>query len=249
LDRSGNWTDDEKPYCYSAFVIEICGRWCFTTAGHVFKKIDELIGKRRIRLLKCGLADYFSTKARLKDPVPFVYEDTHRITVDEGGMDFGLIPLRDYYRMNLEANDVTPIRVADWTGQRPPRFDYYAVLGLPEEQIEPHSRIGERAPQIGYWTTLSLVGVLAQESPPPDRIVSPIPRFAGELLDGGQLGSVKGMSGGPILGITKTQNGWNYACVAVQGSWDSSRRLIYGTPVSIVVDTIAKLLREKRYPE
>jgi hypothetical protein len=101
LDSSGKWRDEEKPYCYSGFVIEICGQGCFMTAGHVFKDIDELIGKSRIKLLKCGLADYFSAEARMKEPVPFVYEDTHRITVDQGGVDFGLIPLRDHYRMNL----------------------------------------------------------------------------------------------------------------------------------------------------
>jgi hypothetical protein len=93
-------------------------------------------------------------------------------------------------------------------------------------------------------TTLSLVGVQALERPPADRVLSPVPRFAGVLQDRGQLDSVKGMSGGPILGVSKTEGGWDYGCVAVQGSWDAGRRMIYGTPVSIVVETITKLLRE-----
>jgi hypothetical protein len=245
LDRSGNWKTEEKPYCYSGFIIKICGRWCFMTAGHVFRDIDNFIAKGSIRLLKCGLADYFSAEAKVKEPVQFAYDDAHRIIVDRSEMDFGLIPLRDYYTMNLEANGVTPMRVAAWTGRRPPQFDFYAVLGLPDEHLEPRSRMGERGPQIGYIMTLSLVGVQPLESPPADSAVSPIPRFAGALRDGGCLGSVKGMSGGPILGISKTDGGWDYACVAVQGSWDKGRRLIYGTPVSIVVETITKLLTEK----
>lgn len=191
------------------------------------------------------MADYYSAAARVKDPFTFVYEGAHKITVDRGGMDIGLIPLRDYYRLNLEANDVSPLRVARWTTSRPPRFDAYAVLGLPKEELEPRSRMGERGPQIGFMTTLNLVGVRALEKPPPDRIVSPIPRFAGVLQDGGQLGSVKGMSGGPILGVSQREGGWEYACVAVQGSWDERRRIIYGTPVSIVVETIADLQRVK----
>src|SRR6266849_6092153 len=114
------------------------------TAGHVFKDIDTWIAQGSIKLLKCGLADYYSAGARVKEPTHFVYEDSQRITVDQGGMDFGLIPLRDYYCMNLEANDVTPLRVAAWDGRRPPRFDYYALLGLAEEDLEPRSRIGDR---------------------------------------------------------------------------------------------------------
>jgi hypothetical protein len=53
------------------------------------------------------------------------------------------------------------------------------------------------------------------------------------------------MSGGPILGISRDGAAWPYACVAVQGSWDPGRRMIYGTPVSIVVDAITQILREQ----
>jgi hypothetical protein len=127
LDGRGGWKGEEKPYCYSGFVIGICGRWCFMTAGHVFKDIDDLIGKGRIRLLRCGLAGYFSAEARVKEPVPFVYEDAHGITVDQGGMDFGLIALRDYYCVNLQANGVTPLPVASWESHSPPLFDSYAL--------------------------------------------------------------------------------------------------------------------------
>jgi hypothetical protein len=232
----------ERAFCCSGFVVEICGIWCFVTAGHVFNEIDEGVRTGEIRLLKCALADYFSAEAMVKEPTPFDYEGVHRITADAGGMDVGLIALRDYYRLNLEANGVQPMPVAGWLSHTPPPFDHYAVLGLPTEELQPVTRLGERGPQIGYMTTLILAGVQALESPPPDRVVSPIPRFAGLLNDGRQLESVKGMSGGPILGVSKAEGSWGYACVAVQGSWDAGRRMIYGTPVSIVVDAITKLL-------
>jgi hypothetical protein len=54
---------------------------------------------------------------------------------------------------------------------------------------------------------------------------------------------VKGMSGGPILGITQNDSGrWEYAGVAVQGSWRRPNRMLFGTPISILVDEILKLL-------
>ena len=245
VDLQGPAPCDERAFCCSGFIIEICGVWCFVTAGHVFNEIDMGVRMGKIRLLKCSLADYFAAEAIVKEPVPFDYEGAHRITVDAGGMDVGLIALRDYYRMNLAANGVRPMPVAEWASRTPPPFDHYAVLGLPMEKLEPRTRMGDRGPQIGYITTLTLAGVQALPSPPPDRIESPIPRFAGVLNDGGQLGSVKGMSGGPILGVSRDRAAWPYACVAVQGSWDSGRRMIYGTPVSIIVDAITKILREQ----
>src|SRR5262249_17974400 len=149
------------------------------------------------------------------------------------------------YRINLAANGVRPLPVAQWASRTPPPFDHYAVLGLPMEELEPRTRMGDRGPQIGYMTTLTLAGIQALPSPPPNRIEPPIPRFAGVLNDGGGLGSVKGMSGGPILGVSWDGTRWPYACVAVQGSWDPGRRMIYGTPISIVVDAITKILRER----
>ena len=93
----------------------------------------------------------------------------------------GLIPLRDYYCLNLQANGVMPLPVAAWDGHNRPPFDYYALLGLPEEKMEPQERMGARGPQIGYRTTLSLVGVQALQRPPADESFRPsrgLPAFS-----------------------------------------------------------------------
>jgi hypothetical protein len=158
-------------------------------------------------------------------------------------MDVGLMPLRDYYCDHVRANGVRPLPVAPWQGRTPPRFDSYALLGLPDEEMEQVERMGPRGPQIGYSAALTLVGVEALTSPPPEHIRSPIPRFAGLLNDGNALESVEGMSGGPILGISKREGGgWDYACVAVQGSWLPRQRLLLGTPLAMVVEAIISLL-------
>jgi hypothetical protein len=196
-------------------------------------------------LLKCGLADYFSKKAVVKEPTPFPYEFTHRIAADDAqtGLDFGLIPLRDFYRDSLGANGVLPMPVVPWLDQSPPRFDHYALLGLPSEAMVPLARQGDRGPQIGHEVTLTLVGVDALPSPPADRIRSSVPQFAGLLQDGDLLGSVVGMSGGPILGVNSDgAGGWGYSCVAIQGSWDKRDRMIFGTPMGVLVNTVLSCL-------
>jgi hypothetical protein len=48
----------------------------------------------------------------------------------------------------------------------------------------------------------------------------------------------------PILGINKNlMGGWDYECVAVQGSWVRGERMLFGTPLSIVADAIMELLK------
>jgi hypothetical protein len=251
LNEDGSWAGEERAFSYSGFVIQIGGCWCYVTAGHIFASIDLAIARKQIKLLKCAFAHYFSAGTTIKEPLPVAYEDVQRITVfSEGVIDIGIIPLRDYYRLHLEGNDVRPIELAQWTSHRPPVFDRYALLGLPEEAMEPATRMGERAPQIGHHVTLNLVGVEALTRPPDDRISSPIPRFAGVLNDLQRLGDVTGMSGGPIIGVSGSEaSGWDYRCVAVQGSWDSDRRFIYGTPVSVVVDQISRLLSQEEAPQ
>ena len=244
LDGQGNPTGSELPYCYSGFIIEIRGRLCFVTAGHVFQQIDNAIAERRLQMLRCGLADYFSQEAIVREPVHFDYEGTHRIVVDNDEvMDIGLMPLRDYYCNHVRTNGVRPVPAAQWQGRTPPRFESYALLGLPNEEMDQVERMGPRGPQIGFHATLTLVGIEALTRPPSEHIRSPIPRFAGLLCDGNALESVEGMSGGPILGISKREGGgWDYACVAVQGSWLRRERLLFGTPLSMVVEAIIGLL-------
>lgn len=245
LDANGIIIGDERPFCCSAFVIEIRGVWCLMTAGHVFQELDDGIKDGKIRLLKCGLGDYFSAEAKHKEPVPFAYDAEHRITVlrEDAGVDFALIPLRPYYRNLIAANGVVPMPVAVWDGRSPPPFAEFALLGLPDEGMSPMERQGERGPQIGHAVTLTLVGVQALPAPLPEHVLSPIPRFAGILCDNDSLASAVGMSGGPIIGVNPRAPGkWDYACVAVQGSWLESKRMIFGTPASIVTEAIAKLL-------
>jgi len=232
----------ERHFCCSAFIIDICGVWCLLTAGHIFKEIDKGVEQKKIRLLKFGISDYFNELAINKDSYAYDYSE-HRIDVDEEGIDFALLPLRDYYRNLMTANGVIPIPVAAWVGQSPPVFHSYALLGIPDEKQVAVEREGDRGPQIGHEVCLTMVGIEAMETPPADQIISNVPRFAGYLRDNDVLESAKGLSGGPIIGINRLEDGgWEYGCVAVQGSWLDVRRIVLGTPAHIIAGTMTRLL-------
>lgn len=239
---------EERHFACSGFVVEIRGVWCFVTAGHVFTEIDNEVRRGKLRVLKCGFADYFSAEARIKEPTPIDYNDTQKIVVNDSatGLDIGIVALRDFFRAGMQANGVRPIPVAAWAGREPPGYSDYAILGLPLEANEPVERQGPRGPQIGHVVTLTLVGVDALVPTPAEYHSSPVPRFVGRLRDNGELQSIEGMSGGPILGISSREGGWDYACVGVQSGWHSQTRIVLATPMGIVVETIEKLLDSAR---
>lgn len=239
-ENSSGGIAEEKNFAFSAFVIEIRGVWCLVTAGHVINDIEVVVKHPEWKLHRCGLADFFSLNPKVKEPTPFPFETTHKIHVDQDGMDIGLIPLPDFYRHSLQGNNVEPIPVAAWRSHSPPACDAYALLGLPAEHIQTIEASASRGS--GQSVLLAMVPVIPCPFPP-EKITSNIPRFAATLFDGGELDSVKGMSGGPIIGIRRKEGGsLEYACVAVQGEWNRRDRMIFGTPVSMVVGVIESLL-------
>jgi hypothetical protein len=242
LDGTGKRLGEDKKFAFSGFVIEIYGVWCLVTAGHVIHLMDALRSRSDTKLLRCSLVDYFNPIAKVREPTPFPFADLHHIDMDKDGVDVGLIPLPDFFRDSLRSNGIIPLPVGAWMGSQPPKCDEYALLGIPEHDIIQIEATAARGP--GLRAKLSLVG-LDPQPVPPDKIVSPVPRFCANLLDGGELRSVKGMSGGPIVGIRKKEGGAEYACIAIQGSWDPEARQVFGTPMAIIVAAVKSELDQQ----
>jgi hypothetical protein len=212
VTASGDRAGEDVIAAYSAFVIDIFGVWCLVSAGHVISDSETGIEKK---------------------PTPFTYQEHQKIHVDRDGIDICLIPLRDFYRDSLKANGIAPIPCVMWD-QSVPECDEYALLGAPMETTRPIAETERRGP--GLSVLLAMVP-LEPRPLPAERVLSTAPRFCGELLDGGELKSVKGMSGGPILGIrhSGTNIVRSYSCLAVQSSWHEPSRLVFGTPVGMIV--------------
>jgi hypothetical protein len=70
-------------------------------------------------------------------------------------------------------------------------------------------------------------------------------RFVGHLSPLNDTESIAGMSGGPILGFKKTDDGQlKYYPVAIQSRWLERRKIIIGTPLIVVGQVIEKLFRQ-----
>jgi hypothetical protein len=254
LDERGKPTGMEQFMACSAFIMQIRGIWLLITAGHVLKEeLDDNVARRKIRITSCVIADDFGKDAKVHHmPTPFPYEETHRDYVDDPhlGLDVGLIPLRDIFRDGLTANGILPISEANWVHQHRVDFEMYFILGFPKEIVDQHTKpvdLGQ-AIQAHVKPVLVKVHQITDPSQIPSTVEIPpssLPWFVGRIPDT-QLNSIKGMSGGPIIGTKGTPDGgFKYWIVALQSRWYEKSRIALGCPVPIFAELIGKFLEGK----
>ncbi|MFK8251709.1 hypothetical protein [Ancylobacter terrae] len=144
-------------------------------------------------------------------------------------MDFGFIELSSYYVNLLIKNGIVVLKDENWAHQGGIGFDRYAVLGPPAELIVKNEI------STSEWivsVVMLPVDALNEEG---GRVDSP---FLGKLAPH-PLESIKGMSGGPIFGFKKYEDGsMKYWIVAIQSSWIKHEQTIKGYKIPIIAECI-----------
>lgn len=216
------------PCVCSAFVLEAREVWCLVTAGHVLDDI-EAERHRGIEQVNFRLWDGWSHEARFKDPIPFDYDEAPKVRLNGEGLDYGLIPLRPLHVAALQANGVVPIRASHYAPTWPGEFGGCAMIGTPGSMVQLEPR-GGRSTQLSQ--TVCVIPLASVSDPPPE-LVQENPRFYGRILipeDSGEwqaLGKdIRGMSGGPVIGVRRDQEGLKYWLVGVQSGWLESSRIV-----------------------
>jgi hypothetical protein len=84
------------------------------------------------------LVDYIGPDASHHQPIPFDFVNAPKYFIhdEEMGLDFGLVALREYYQRLLEKNNVAPFTEQDWRSPSSLDFEFYMMMGLPEQLIE-----------------------------------------------------------------------------------------------------------------
>lgn len=219
---------------YSGTLIRVHDTTYFLTAGHILRDLDKALKSNQVEIKNAVLADTFGSQRVSDHPIPFDLKSAQMLYVDddEEGLDYGVIPLGRYYVRLLGANGVVALEEQNWIHQPAVAFDGYVMFGLPEEFTSDRisaSGDGRVAP------TMFAVRRLA--SPPEGSKVTGRPRFIGQIDAELPLKSVKGMSGGPIFGFRLGSES-RYWVVALQSSWDPTRRVVYGC----LLPTLASLM-------
>ncbi|HLN28158.1 MAG TPA: hypothetical protein VK395_10480 [Gemmataceae bacterium] len=236
----------EQVFCFPGFVLALNGHWHYVTAGHnLLDVLEDYVKKGWIKLTgNFAFLDYFGPDAKVKEKTVFDYDRANKLRIDQKdlGIDFALIPLDDYYKLHLEANGVIPFERKHWIGTNQIEFSFYAMLGFPEDLMEPCSRVVQNREQVGLDVCATLVLIKRLERAP-DGIDAP----GGDWLIGEVSApiSMKGMSGGPVFGFRQRDNGrWEYRLVAVQSRWFKDHRVIYASAISPVMHAIGGAIQK-----
>jgi uncharacterized protein (DUF433 family) len=252
LDAQGHDAEAEKFFAFSGFILSVRGVWCLVTAGHAVQELEDNLRARRIRLANCCLADYFGSKPRVAEPMPFDYADCGKIFIDDEkeGLDFALLTIRSFYQMSLEANGIRAISEANWIAQDLSACELFALLGLPNCLVDKPWQLVPHGDRFAGVINPALVTVEAITLPPDEMPVSRYPWFVGRVGAATGLPDILGMSGGPIFGFAKRPDGlWEYWIVAVQSRWRPSSRVIFACPVRTFAHLVEQELQRQEAAE
>jgi hypothetical protein len=213
---------------FSGFVLALHGRLYWVTAGHCFRDTDKLIADGVVRVLEGGgFVDYLGYEATHRQPYPFSYVPNCGCYLykPDLAIDCGLIPLDILQTRCFLANKVAPITRENWIHQHRLSFDFYKMLGVPEDGVLQEA-LPNGSIDIGVRPTMVAVNRLD----PSEVDDGQAGWFVGQIDPGAsELKTVKGMSGGPIYGFRRDDNGQlTYHVVALQSWWRDRSRTIFG---------------------
>lgn len=223
---------------HSTFVISIRGSWWIATSGHALHELKVWLREKRVRITEFRLYDHYGTGPDREHYIPFDYEGAHKVyDFDKTkGIDWGFIEIEPLTKRLLQANEVVAVPRSEWSTQHKMEFDGYFMLGIPADSYNARDPVKTER---GFNLTANPVPTAFYvERLPNSEILDRAThrRFVGQA--GNSEGSLQGMSGGPIFGLAR--NG-EHRVVAIQSTWDSTTRVIYG----FLVRTAAKLAERR----
>ena len=243
---------------YSGFILSFYDRWFWVTAGHCLRNkeainedergLDDLILSGRIRLVSTDFADYFGLEASHRHCVPFPYEPGSAIQLyrKDIGLDFALIPLSDLIRSALEKNGIIAVSRENWLHQSSLKFTVFKMLGFPSHLVK-----ANETPDGELLTEFQPVMIGVDRLDSSD--VEDVPDktwFVGRISQEAKIQGIKGMSGGPIYGLRKSETGqWTYHVIALQSWWRDQSRTVFGCSLPTFAEALHQNMNQTKPPE
>lgn len=230
----------------SFFATSVGGRWYLATAGHVLQQLDRFVTSPKVRIRSLFLAGFRRIPEVAAESMDFPYEPGMGFAVHDraAGIDVGCIPLGDSCAAALGASGVRPLAQGHWIRPVGPDIRAYWMLGLPAavgEQCNRPIPVGEEQTRFATPVLLSADRIAEKDIPPAiTGWQTSTPGFIGRINSEIAFG-IKGMSGGPIFGLFRSPNGLvGYTVVALQSCWHATTRTIFGSPIRVFSELLAK---------
>ncbi len=232
-----------KDFIYTGFLLDFNGYHLWVTAGHVIGELETLLADDRFAIHGAEWCDGYPTPGA--ESIRVEISDLHRCRIEKGHIDVGLIWLRPNIVALLDANEgiqfVTP---QIWTGNASSRPEGYFLVGVPD-QFQETTVLGVAPNEVRTATRFPIVCLPVERIAPCDKNLGDEfwgyeDAFYGRVVDSevqglGEIDSIEGMSGGPLLSIERGKEGsLRYRLYAIQSCWKRSERIIRGTPIEFL---------------
>lgn len=211
----------DQPCNFSAFIVEIGGRWLAISAGHIF---DELLKSvtEGAKLSNWHIDDTTVSSSEMS-PYPIalnVTEDVLWIHDEVPGLDYACFTVDRLTQRALQAAGIEAISQDIWQKNDVADFPYWLLVGTPEELLERSARrITEK---VHVTLPVSKVAIIppGMEEKEFKRTYAQIDFSSVEPCTAGF--DIKGMSGGPIFGLTQPplKSDYPYRIIGIQSGWN-----------------------------
>jgi len=206
----------------SAFIVDVRGVWLLMTAGHVLRTLREEYPRIGVTTSRFELQDRFAGSSFSGHAgVPFHFDSTACMELDEEWGDFGLIPLDALTVSQLKRGNVIAIKESAW-GTRPlEEYTHLLLTGVPSETVT-----HEPGQMVLRHTLIPLALCPPNEQPPAGQVGKIKARLLQDESELAQLDDIDGMSGGPIFGVRDVDGVARYFLVGVQSGWLRQSRIV-----------------------
>ena len=222
--------DKIHEFFLTSFVFSVCDYWFLITAGHCFRQIKEEKIEKGWILSSCSLHDCLGINARFKEPIPFPFDINKafyfpEINNDDYSFYYGIYPLSSYFKGLFLSNNIKSLNEEVWKKQ-PKHIDESALIGLPSEL--------QKFDQ-GVVIGSSLIFADIVEDKPNEFRNDSLPQIYAKIQMDDGIHSIEGMSGGPLFGFRKYDNGeMRYWLLGLQSRWLPESHFIAVCPTKYI---------------
>ena len=202
-----------KELVFSGFVVELLGEWFYVTAGHIIRRVQVALARGSTfdiwRLDDQTAGNRFAGKAvpyDFRSDAWFVLQD------DTIGIDYATTHLSEYYRRQLEAGGVVPIRKELWSSHVV-EADHWVLMGIPSESVSYDGESILSARMVITPLTEAAVPELAERKTANQFYATPLAGSEAFFTN------ADGFSGGPVFALKQVDGRWLYGAIGVQSAW------------------------------
>jgi hypothetical protein len=226
--------EKSKIIFYSGTIISYSKLYFFCTAGHIVKELMELQKDTSVKIELSRWVDIFGNAVIDNNSIPTDLTSAFKAYIDDRNskMDVGLIQLHANHARMMSKNGIIPFSYDEIVKGAPIRFEKLYIVGFPSRDVSYNELEGSVSVKPTLIPAIDL-------SRSPD--ASPN-RLCGKIIEIPDGFDIDGMSGGPIIGVYKDNEGLKYWLAGIQASWINRKREIFGTRAVNAIGFIEKII-------